>query len=151
MTDFHLRVERLAICQMLVDMMLELRESIFGVAQLGRGDDDTTVMVFCAVAIGHAEGRPMNATKLAMFTHTSRTTVLRKLDRLIGLNLVTKRDRVYLVSPHRARILTATRRARYDRILTRLLRAMSIIGNDMAVTLVPQAKPVSPVMDTHKT
>ena len=145
--EYVLRPQRIAILQMLVDMMLEVREDALGATELSRGDDDTTVLVYVAVSISHGEGKPMNATKLANFTHTPRTTVLRKLDRLIELGVVRKDGHNYLLTRQRANRLTEGRVERYRKIIMRGLKALYDSGE--RVNFAPRPKSPS-VTDTQK-
>ena len=145
--EYVLRRQRIAILQMLVDMMLEVREDALGATELPRGDDDTTVLVYVAVALSHGEGKPMNATKLAHFTYTSRTTVLRKLDRLTELGVVRKDGHNYLLTPRRANRLTEGRAERYRKIIMRGLKALYDSGE--RVNFAPRRKSSS-VTDTQK-
>ncbi|MET4238559.1 hypothetical protein [Bradyrhizobium sp. RT10b] len=55
---------------------------------------------FC-VFIGHAEGRPMNATKIALYLNMPRTTVLRKLKELLAAKIVVQRGNFYLMAVSR--------------------------------------------------
>ena len=145
--EYALRTQRLAIMHMLVDMLLEVRQDALGATELARGDDDTTALVYTAVSIGHGEGKPMNATKLANFTHTPRTTVLRKLDRLIELGVVRKDGHNYLLAPQRANRLTEGRAERYRKIIMRGLKALYDSGE--RVNFAPRRKSSS-VTDTQK-
>ncbi|UFW91001.1 hypothetical protein BjapCC829_21660 [Bradyrhizobium barranii] len=52
---------------------------------------------FC-VFIGHAEGRPMNATKIAHYLDMPRTTVLRKLKELLAAKVIVQRGNFYLIA-----------------------------------------------------
>jgi hypothetical protein len=152
--QYALRVQRLAILRMVVGGMLEHRENMFGTLQLPRGDDDTTVLLFLAVSIGHAEGNPMNATKLAHFIHIPRTTVLRKLDRLIKLGLVVKHDgHSFVIAPHRARTVTAGRHARYVKMIRRFIQ--DLVDSGEGENILPdsrelQWKRISSVLDTQE-
>ena len=132
--EYVLRPQRIAILQMLVDMMLEVREDALGATELSRGDDDTTVLVYVAVSISHGEGKPMNATKLAHFTYVPRTTVLRKLDRLMELGVVVKEGNNYLLAPQRATALTEGRAERYRKIIMLGLMALYASGERIKVS-----------------
>jgi hypothetical protein len=93
--------ERLAITRLYVELSHELRESVFR-GKDGDADVGTLLLVGCAVVVGHAEGRPMNASKIAGYVALPRTTVLRKLNRLMELEAVARRGRNYFVAPQRA-------------------------------------------------
>ena len=126
--EYVMRPQRVAILRMLVDMLLEVRGDALGSMELSRGDDDTTVLIYVAVSIGHGEGKPMNTTKLANFTHTPRTTVQRKLGRLIERGVVRKEGHEYLLAPQRAGALTEGRSERYRKIIMRGLMALYASG-----------------------
>lgn len=57
--------------------------------------------VLAAVTVGHLSGRPMTATKIALFIDMPRATVLDRLAFLIRHNHVIRRGRYYCVSPAR--------------------------------------------------
>lgn len=109
------REERLAISRMFVDISREIRTAVFG--DQADGDDMTGVLVACAVGIGTFEGRPMTATKLALYVDLPRTTVLRKLDRLCDINVVRKVGRIYVLSTSRIQTFPQDRRERYYKII----------------------------------
>jgi hypothetical protein len=113
---FPYREERLAIIRLFIELSCELRGFIFAKGDKDR--DDTSVLVACAVFIGELEGRPMNATKVAHFIGVPRTTVLRKLEHLMGIGAVTKKDRKYVYAP-RARPFSQCRLERYSQIIFR--------------------------------
>jgi DNA-binding IclR family transcriptional regulator len=62
----------------------------------------TLLLVACAVVVGHAERRPMNATKISLYVDLPRTTVLRKLEQLIEHGVVVKHGLNYCIAPERA-------------------------------------------------
>jgi hypothetical protein len=65
------------------------------------------LFVYAAVVLGHAEGRYMTATKISLFLDIPRTTVLRRLDELIDLDWVVKKNSLYYVSPTRKNLSPA--------------------------------------------
>jgi predicted ArsR family transcriptional regulator len=62
------------------------------------GESRLSVLVCMAVGIGHLEGRPMNASKIANILYTPRTTVLRTLEYLRKRGLVVKQKGLYLLN-----------------------------------------------------
>jgi len=53
--------------------------------------------VSSTVMIGHMEGKPMTASKIAHYLALPRTTVLRKLEILTEVGVIERRRRVYYV------------------------------------------------------
>jgi len=93
--------ERYAIVKTFVSLAVELG-AFASEPEIHAINDATLLIVYGAVLIGHAEGRPMNASKLSHYLGVPRTTVLRKLDELIAKNMVERRENFYFVSEHRA-------------------------------------------------
>jgi hypothetical protein len=52
------------------------------------GYDGARLLVAAAVIVGHADNKPMNASKISHYLELPRTTVLRKLDELIAAGAV---------------------------------------------------------------
>jgi predicted transcriptional regulator len=129
--EYAQRAQRIAILRLVLYTMLEHRKSMFGTMALPRGDDDATVLLFMAVALGHAEGKPMGASKLAQYLHTPRTTVLRKLDRLMELGLVVKQGHNFLIVPTRAGTVAEERMARYVKEVKRFVTEVVAAGVDI--------------------
>lgn len=50
------------------------------------------VLLLCAVAVGHGEGKPMTAHKLAGYVGMPRPTAVRRLQHLCALGLVQRGD-----------------------------------------------------------
>lgn len=70
--------------------------------------DGQIMRVAAAVMVGHAEDRPLNASKIAEYTRLPRTTVMRKLVELLGAKIVVRQGHNFLLEPKRA--LNATSR-----------------------------------------
>lgn len=87
------RKERLPAYRLLVKIMQLTRGEI-----LGSVDD---VMIAACVGLGHAEARPMNATKIAHYLDMPRSTVVRRLDVLVENGFIVRVGTVYLVSEQR--------------------------------------------------
>lgn len=92
--------ERLRLAHMLVGMSKMVHASFFG-SDGNFGADVDAIFIACAVQIGHSEKRPMSATKIAHYLGIPRTTVLRKLDTLIQLNIVERVRHVYFITAER--------------------------------------------------
>src|SRR3974390_1640362 len=87
-------VERRAAMRLVIDIMQIVMDTT-------SADDLETAFIACAVALGHAEGRPMNQQEISELVHVKRQTVARKLDQLIqGGDIVRDPDdaRYYLES-----------------------------------------------------
>jgi hypothetical protein len=103
--------------RLFVELSREMRAGVFARNRRPDWGGYTSVLVTCAVGIGHADGRAMNATKISHFLDVPRTTVLRNLRRLIELKIVIKRGLLYLLDPSIARQFT--REPIYRKVLTR--------------------------------
>lgn len=57
------------------------------------------MFVMSCVFVGHAEGKPMNATKIAHYLNAPRTTVLRKLKELLDAGVLVQRGTYYFLAP----------------------------------------------------
>jgi Crp-like helix-turn-helix domain len=60
------------------------------------------LLIGCAIMVGHAEGRPMNTTKIAHYIGLPRTTVIRKLNEFLRSGVIARYGNVYLLSEERA-------------------------------------------------
>ncbi len=106
--DIAMRFERNRLSYLIIELMREIATSL-DVTEL----DAMGVLVGCAVCIGHTEDRPMSATKISHFLGVPRTTVIRKLERLIRLDIISRRGHTFVIAP--------ARRGRTD-VVTRLIR-----------------------------
>jgi DNA-binding IclR family transcriptional regulator len=103
--------ERLIIARMLV----EIAQSYRTITDL----DFRGLLVGAAVGMGHLEGRPLNASKIAHVLQLPRTTVLRKLGELIERGAVRKCGAAYCLneaavnsnSAHVPRVIRVVRKA----------------------------------------
>lgn len=93
------RRERARVYKLMLELSRVMHESAFNGASFGSTID--AVFVGCCVGLGHAEDRPMTATKIAHYLNMPRTTVLRKLDELIEANVVRRVGNFYLVAEER--------------------------------------------------
>jgi hypothetical protein len=71
-------------------LLLNLIETTAGGMMLaGAGDASCTdIILLCAVMIGHADGRPMTASKLAAYVGMPRPTVFRRLQELMSRGII---------------------------------------------------------------
>jgi CRP-like cAMP-binding protein len=93
------RRERARVYKLMLEMARVMQESAFDGLSFGSTID--AVFVGCCVGLGHAEDRPMTATKISHYLNMPRTTVLRKLDELIAVNAVKRVGNFYLVADER--------------------------------------------------
>src|SRR5215469_8560244 len=89
--------ERLTIAKTFVSLGTEMRLTLHPTENISDASVGTLLLVGAAVLIGHLEGRPMTASKLAHFVSLPRTTVLRRVDDLIELGHVVKRGQHYCI------------------------------------------------------
>jgi len=80
----------------IVESCLILQSKMFAGQNFGASLD--ALFVNFVVLIAHAEGRPMSASKIASYLNMPRTTVLRRLQELCHLNLITREGTKYYVS-----------------------------------------------------
>lgn len=85
--------ERLAICRMLIEVITIAHNTHFPGGSITTTSD--ALLVAAAVFIGHAEGRPMGASKIAAVLQMPHQTVLRKLAVLIENKIIHRRGNVY--------------------------------------------------------
>lgn len=93
--------ERLSIARLLIDISKIYHAGLFGEGANFAASIDA-VFVMCCVVIGHAENRPMNATKISHYLNMARTTALRKLDDLEHRGSIVRKGTVYFVSPRQS-------------------------------------------------
>ena len=95
-------VERAALARMYIDLTLAFHASAYAPGAAPSEADANLALVGVAVMLGHAEGRPMNASQLASLTNMPRTSILRRLDALIASGLVVRVGSRYAVEPGHA-------------------------------------------------
>src|SRR3974390_1294085 len=94
--------ERAAAMRMYIEMFHAIRDVIFGKG-LRREGDTTVELVAAAVALGHSEGRPMNASTLASSLELPRSTVREKLAVLVATGVIVRVGNKYYLEPGRAK------------------------------------------------
>jgi CRP-like cAMP-binding protein len=92
------RLERLALARAYISLTRVMVASVFG----KKAADHSLLLIGSAIMVGHAEDRPMNATKIAHYVGLPRSTVIRKLNEFLRSGVITRRGNVYLLSEERA-------------------------------------------------
>jgi hypothetical protein len=93
------RIERNRLAYLYVELSREMARTIGVMDMFGTYAD--MLLVACGVVIGHTEGRPFTASKLAQFVGIPRTTALRKLETLVSLGVIEQKANKYCLSPQR--------------------------------------------------
>jgi hypothetical protein len=94
------RAERMAVGKAYIDLTRRFRQS-FHQATKGVYEervDCELFLVVSAVVVGHAEDKPMSATKIAHYLELPRTTVLRKLEQLVISGAFERHGNSYMLS-----------------------------------------------------
>jgi hypothetical protein len=94
---------RRALAQMWLDLTLAFHATTIPTGEPPGETDANQAVVAVAVMLGHAEGRPMNASELAVRVKMPRSTVTARLDRLIEVGLIQRIEGRYYLDPVRAR------------------------------------------------
>jgi predicted transcriptional regulator len=92
------RLERLALAKAYIALTRVMVDSVFG----NKPADHSVLLIASAIMVGHAENRPMNATKIAHYIDLPRSTVIRKLNEFLRFGVVVRHGNVYLLSEERA-------------------------------------------------
>jgi predicted transcriptional regulator len=92
------RSERLALAKAYIALTRVMVDSVFG----KKPADHSLLLIGSAIMVGHAENRPMNATKISHYVGLPRSTVIRKLNELLRTGVVARHGNVYLLSEERA-------------------------------------------------
>ena len=112
------RSQRLILWRMVIELTRAYRGQFAGESCL-------SILVCMAVGIGHLEGRPMNASKIANILYAPRTTVLRTLEYLGKRGLVVKQSGLYLLNEIEARKVSASHLPKVIRIVSRASEDLS--------------------------
>lgn len=120
---------RRALSEMFIDLALAFHATTVPVGQEPPETDANTALVAVAVMLGHAEGRPLNASQIAKRIRMPRTTVLRRLEALIKGGLIKRINGKYYLEPDHAR--HAPHRDRFNLILTKGFAALAPILSEM--------------------
>jgi biotin operon repressor len=86
--------QRMVLCRLVIDLLRTLHGSY---APPGEpfGTRIETFFIAACVAIGDIEGKPFSVAKIAAYMRVSRTTVIRRLNRLQSWGLIDLRGRHY--------------------------------------------------------
>jgi hypothetical protein len=112
-----LPAERRAVARMFIDLTLAFHGTIFPLGQTPSEPDPNLTLVAVAVMLGHAEGRPMNASQIALLLRMPRTSTMRRLDALIASGLILRIKGKHYLEPIRAK--RVPHRDKFDLILSR--------------------------------
>jgi CRP-like cAMP-binding protein len=92
------RLERLALAKAYISLNRIMSDSVFGEEPA----DQSLLLIGCAIMVGHAENKPMNATKIAHYIAMPRSTVVRKLNEFLRAGVIARHGNLYLLSKERA-------------------------------------------------
>ena len=92
------RLERLALAKAYIALTRVMVDSVFG----EKAADHSVLLIGTAIMVGHAENRPLNATKIAHYIGMPRSTVIRKLNEFLRAGVIARQGNVYLLSEERA-------------------------------------------------
>lgn len=92
------RSERLALASAYIALTRVMVDSVFG----KRPADHSLLLIGSAIMVGHAENKPMGATKIAQYIGLPRSTVIRKLNQFLKAGVIARHGDVYLLSKERA-------------------------------------------------
>ena len=92
------RSERLALANAYIGLTRVMVDSVFG----KKPADHSLLLIGSAIMVGHAENKPMNATKIAHYIGLPRSTVIRKLNQFLKAGVIARHGNVYLLSIERA-------------------------------------------------
>jgi predicted transcriptional regulator len=92
------RLERLALAKAYIALTRVMIDSVFG----KKPADHSLLLIGSAIMVGHAENKPMNATKIAHYVGLPRSTVIRKLNEFLRNGAIARHGNVYLLSEDRA-------------------------------------------------
>ena len=87
----HLAKAYIALTRVMVDF-------VFG----EKPADHSLLLIGSAIMVGHAENKPMSATKIAQYIGLPRSTVIRKLNQFQRNGVIARHGNVYLLSKERA-------------------------------------------------
>ena len=92
------RLERLALAKAYIALTRVMVDFVFG----KKPADHSLLLIGSAIMVGHAENRPMNATKIANYVGLPRSTVIRKLNEFLRVGVIARYGNVYVLSEERA-------------------------------------------------
>jgi hypothetical protein len=93
--------ERRAVASMFIELTLAFHDTIFPLDQAPYEPDANLALIAVAVMLGHAEGRPMTSSEIAVRVQMPRTSVGRRLDVLRARGLIQRVEDRYYLEPAR--------------------------------------------------
>lgn len=93
---------RRALCDMFIDLSLQFHATTVPLDQEPGEIDANLTLVNVCVMLGHAAGKPMNASQIATRLRMPRTTVMRRLAMLEERGAIKKVKTRYFLEPYRA-------------------------------------------------
>jgi predicted transcriptional regulator len=119
------RSERFALANAYIALTRVMVDSVFG----KKPADHSLLLIGSAIMVGHAEARPMNATKIAQYIGLPRSTVIRKLNQFLKAGVIARHGNVYLLSKERAHNQTkyVSEAMRIFRIAEKRLKASELV------------------------
>jgi predicted ArsR family transcriptional regulator len=124
-----LATSRACIGRLFIDLERVLRQNVFGDDTRQEADIGTMVLIVTAVMEGHAEGRPMTATRLEKRLDIPHGTMIRKLANLVEMGQVARDGGEYFMTPkRRTTVPPEEMRERYKQVLTRALVELMELG-----------------------
>lgn len=129
------RSERLALAKAYIELTRVMVESVFG----KKPADHSLLLIGSAIMVGHAENRPMNATKISHYVGLPRSTVIRKLNEFVRTGVVVRHGNVYLLSEERAHNRTkyVTKAMRIFSTAEKSLKASNVALGRATAKMVP--------------
>jgi hypothetical protein len=118
--------ERAAFMRAFLRLHIALRDSFLAQHPDLMDDADVGMLMVIsgAVILGHSEGRPMTAHKVAVVLNLDRMTVKRKLDKLVKLGPFVLHDDHYYLAPERAGVFPPKVEADFSRAFYDLVKEM---------------------------
>ena len=118
------RSERLALANAYIALTRVMVDSVFG----KKPADQSLLLIGSAIMVGHAEDKPMNATKIAQYIGLPRSTVIRKLNQFVKAGVIARHGNLDLLSIERAQNQTKniTEAMRIFRIAEKRLKASEL-------------------------
>ena len=92
------RLERLALAKAYIALTHVMVDFVFG----EKPADHSLLLIGSAIMVGHAENKPMSATKITQYIGLPRSTVIRKLNQFLRDGVIARHGNVYLLSKERA-------------------------------------------------
>ena len=119
--------QRLVMARLLVDIMRTLRGQYMPVNEPFGTRIETQFVGLC-VAIGDIEGKPFSVAKIAAYMGMSRSTVIRRLERLESWGVIERQSRRYFIRPEKANGIMGMRAYKQNRhLITEAIDKLSVL------------------------